>query len=82
MKSAQVTHVLRLFTFLCCLFLLPSCKLVSSVVKLPVNVVKSTARMVGVSNLTDHPAQPVSKDIDAKLEPKVPYSKKEPRKLD
>ncbi|MGB2402344.1 MAG: hypothetical protein ACPIA7_02920 [Akkermansiaceae bacterium] len=82
MKSVRITHAVRLFAFISCVFLLPSCKLVSSVVKLPVNVVKSTARMVGVSNLTDHPAQPVSKEMDTKVEPKVIDSRKERRSLD
>ncbi len=62
MKSVQISHIIRLLAMSACVFLLPSCKLITSVVQLPVNVLKSTAKMVGVSNLTDYPAQPVSED--------------------
>jgi len=82
MKSVQISHITRLLALSFCVFLLPSCKLVSSIVKLPVNVVKSTARMVGVSNLTDHPSQPVSKGLNSGSEANVTDSTKESRSLD
>lgn len=62
MNPVQISHAFRLLILLCCVLLLPSCKVVNGIVKLPVNIVKSAARTVGLSNLTDHPAQPVSKD--------------------
>jgi hypothetical protein len=82
MKSVQISHIVRLLALSFCVFLLPSCKLVSSIVKLPVNVVKSTARMVGVSNLTDHPGQPVSKGLNSGSEANATDSTKESRSLD
>ncbi len=82
MKSVQISHITRLLALSFCVFLLPSCKLVSSIVKLPVNVVKSTARMVGVSNLTDHPSQPVSKGLNSGSEANATDSTKESRSLD
>ena len=42
------------------LFLLPSCQLVQSVVAIPVGILKTAGRTVGVNNLTDSPAQPVT----------------------
>ncbi|MDG1357555.1 MAG: hypothetical protein P8P36_05115 [Akkermansiaceae bacterium] len=82
MKSVQISHIVRLLALSACVFLLPSCKLITSVVKLPVNVLKSTAKMVGVSNLTDHPAQPVSKDSNTGAEAKEIDSESASRKLD
>ena len=82
MKFAQITLAARLFSLVCCMLLLPSCKLVSSIVKLPVNIVKSTASMVGVSNLTDHPAQPVSNDSATGAETKEIDAQSASRKLD
>lgn len=59
MKLVNVTHAARALAILGCLFLLPSCKIINSLVKLPVKIVKTAARTVGVSNLTDQAAQPV-----------------------
>lgn len=42
------------------LLLLPSCGLIKSVLKIPVSVLKTAGRTVGVSNLTDAPAEPVT----------------------
>ena len=59
MKLVNVTHAARALAILGCLFLLPSCKIINSLVKLPVKIVKTAARTVGVSNLTDQAAQPI-----------------------
>ena len=59
MKLVNATHAARALAILGCLFLLPSCKIINSLVKLPVNIVKTAARTVGVSNLTDQAAQPI-----------------------
>ena len=82
MKYIQFSHIARLLALCSCVLLLSSCMLVSSIVKLPVNVVKSTARMVGVSNLTDHRAQPVSKGLNSGSEANATDSTKESRSLD
>jgi len=58
MKLIDTTYAARALAILGCLLLLPSCKIVNSLVKLPVNIVKTAARTVGVSNLTDQPAHP------------------------
>ena len=42
------------------LLLLPSCQLVQSVVAIPVGILKTAGRTVGVNNLTDAPAQPIA----------------------
>jgi hypothetical protein len=59
MKLIDATHAARALAILGCLFLLPSCKIINSLVKLPVKIVKTAARTVGVSNLTDQAAQPI-----------------------
>ena len=59
MKLVNVTHAARALAILGCLFLLPSCKIINSLVKLPVKIVKTAARTVGLSNLTDQAAQPI-----------------------
>ena len=59
MKLIDATYAARALAILGCLFLLPSCKIINSLVKLPVKIVKTAARTVGVSNLTDQAAQPV-----------------------
>ena len=59
MKFIDANYAARALAILGCLLLLPSCKIVNSLVKLPVNIVKTAARTVGVSNLTDQPAQPI-----------------------
>ena len=59
MKLVNATHAARALAILGCLFLLPSCKIINSLVKLPVKIVKTAARTVGVSNLTDQAAQPI-----------------------
>ena len=53
MKLIDATYAARALAILGCLFLLPSCKIINSLVKLPVKIVKTAARTVGVSNLTD-----------------------------
>jgi len=57
MKLIDATYAARALAILGCLLLLPSCMIINSLVKLPVNIVKTAARTVGVSNLTDQPAQ-------------------------
>ena len=42
------------------LLLLPSCGLINSALKIPLGILKTAGRTVGVSNLTDAPAQPVN----------------------
>jgi hypothetical protein len=59
MKFIDANYAARALAILGCLLLLPSCKIVNSLVKLPVKIVKTAARTVGVSNLTDQPAQPI-----------------------
>ena len=59
MKLIDATYAARALAILGCLFLLPSCKIINSLVKLPVKIVKTAARTVGVSNLTDQAAQPI-----------------------
>ena len=59
MKPIDATYLARALAILGCLFLLPSCTLVNSLVKLPGNIVKTAARTVGISNLTDQSAQPI-----------------------
>ncbi|MGB1874088.1 MAG: hypothetical protein ACPHNY_03780 [Akkermansiaceae bacterium] len=54
MKSLPAACIIRLSIVLSCLCLLPSCKLVRSVAKIPASIIKTTGRTLGVSNLTDH----------------------------
>ena len=54
MKSPRVACIIRLMAVFSCLCLLPSCKLVRSVAKIPASIIKTTGRTLGVSNLTDH----------------------------
>ena len=51
--------------FLICLTLLmlPSCSLISGLLKLPVNILKGAGNIVGIG-LTDAPAQPVTGEQD------------------
>ena len=59
MKLVNATHAARALAILGCLFLLPSCKIINSLVKLPANIIKTAGRTVGLSNLTDQAAQPI-----------------------
>ena len=59
MKTIKAIHIIAVAISLC---LLPSCKLIGSVAKIPVGIVKSVGRTVGISNLTDHPSEPVKRE--------------------
>ena len=52
----------RLIVLLFCVGLLPSCKLIGSIVKIPVDVVKSVGKTAGITNLTDEAPQPVKRN--------------------
>lgn len=54
MKSPRAACIIRLIAVFSCLCLLPSCKLVRSVAKIPGSIIKTTGRTLGISNLTDH----------------------------
>lgn len=54
MHSSYAARAVQILTLCCCVCLLPSCKLINSVVKIPASIVKSVGRTVGVTNLTDH----------------------------
>lgn len=56
-----ITAALHLALLLFCVCLLPSCKLIGSIVKIPVDVVKSVAGTAGIGNLTDDAPQPVKR---------------------
>jgi len=45
------------------LLMLPSCSLISGLLKLPVNILKGAGSIVGIG-LTDAPAQPVTDEQD------------------
>ena len=69
MHSSHTARALQMLTLCCCVCLLPSCKLVSSIVKIPASIVKSVGRTVGVTNLTDHQYQaPESKTDGVQVE--------------
>ena len=62
MHSSNAARAVQILTLSCCVCLLPSCKLVNSVVKIPASIVKSVGRTVGVTNLSDHEYQAPDSD--------------------
>ncbi len=50
---------IRLITVAFCLSLLSSCALIGSILKIPVSILSTVGRTVGVVHLTDDKAQPV-----------------------
>ena len=59
----KTVPVIRILSVAFCLCLLPSCSLVSSILKIPGSIVKTAGRTVGLSNLTDDAPQPVEREI-------------------
>lgn len=64
--------VMKMTRFLIAAFALSSlssCGLIGSVLKIPASILKTAGRTVGVSGLTDAPAQPVTDEEEQKAQP-------------